>query len=565
MYRKLSVLVLLAVAFAAGPGAQQPDKLDYAAIGQIRDEGLNRSQAMETLFWLTDRYGPRVTGSPAMEEAGAWTMKKMTEWGLANVHREDFDFGRSWSIVRFSAHLVEPQVQPLIGLPKTWSTGTDGPVTADVVRVTIATDADLAKYKGQLKGKIVLPQPARAVRMLEGPFIVTMDDALTKEAETTPIPAQRGRGGRGPSTGSGQAAAGGRGADPAPGAPAAEDTPGDQPAGGGRGNQQFLARVQQFYKAEGVVAVLERGSDTDTSNMGSSLSVNQQRPDGGTVFVGTVSRTAAPGVPQVTLAVEHYNRMVRLLEHNVPVTVELDVRVQFHENTKGFNIIGEIPGTDLASEVVLLGAHFDSHSFATGATDNATGSTAMLEALRIIKTLGLKPRRTIRVALWGGEEQGLLGSRAYVLAHFADPQPMTLKPGHGKLSAYFNLDNGTGKIRGIWMQSNLAVRPIFAQWIAPLEDLGVTILGPRSVASTDHSSFDNVGLPAFQFVQDRLEYNSRTHHSNMDTYDRVQRDDLIQQATVAAVFAYNAAMRDEKLPRKALPKPQRPTTPSAGP
>jgi hypothetical protein len=550
-HRRLSVFVLLTAAFAAVPGAQQPDKLDYAAIGQIRDEGLNRSQAMDTLFWLTDRYGPRVTGSPAMEEAGAWTMKKMTEWGLSNVHREEFDFGRSWSIVRFSAHLIEPQIQPLIGLPKTWSTGTDGPVTADVVRVTIATDADLAKYKGQLKGKIVLPQPARAVRMLEGPFIVKMDDALAKEAETTPIPAQRGRGGRG-------------GAAAAPGAPTPDDTAGDQPAGGGgRGNQQFLARVQQFYKAEGVVAVLERGGDADTSNMGSSLSVNQQRPDGGTVFVGTVSRTAAPGVPQVTLAVEHYNRMVRLLEHNVPVKVELDVRVQFHENTKGFNIVGEIPGTDLASEVVLLGAHFDSHSFATGATDNATGSTAMLEALRIIKTLGLKPRRTIRVALWGGEEQGLLGSRAYVLAHFADPQTMTLKPGHATLSAYFNLDNGTGKIRGIWMQSNLAVRPIFAQWIAPLADLGVTILGPRSVASTDHSSFDNVGLPAFQFVQDRLEYNSRTHHSNMDTYDRVQRDDLIQQATVAAVFAYNAAMRDEKLPRKALPKPQRAATATA--
>lgn len=535
MYRKLSVVVLLAVALAAAPGAQPADRLDYAAIGQIRDEGLNRSQAMETLFWLTDRYGPRVTGSPAMEEAGAWTMKKMTEWGLANVHREDFDFGRSWSIVRFSAHLVEPQVQPLIGLPKTWSTGTGGLVTADVVRVTIATDADLAKYKGQLKGKILLSQPARAVRMLEGPFIVRMDGDLAKEAETTPIPAQRGKGGRGGAAG-----------------------------GGGRGDQQFLARIQQFYKSEGVVAVFERGSDADTSNMGSNLSVNQQRPDGGTVFPGTVSRTAAAGVPQVTLAVEHYNRMVRLLEHSVAVKVELDVRVQFHENTKGFNIVGEIPGTDLASEIVLLGAHFDSHSFATGATDNATGSTAMLEALRIIKTLGLKPRRTIRVALWGGEEQGLLGSRAYVLAHFADPQTMTLKPGHAKLSAYFNLDNGTGKIRGIWMQSNLAVRPIFAQWIAPLADLGVSILGPRSVASTDHSSFDNVGLPAFQFVQDRLEYSSRTHHSNMDTYDRVQRDDLIQQATVAAVFAYNAAMRDEKLPRKALPKPQRPATAPAG-
>ena len=533
--RKVSILVLLLAALVAVPGAQPSEKLDYAAIAQIRDEGLARSQAMETLFWLTDRYGPRVTGTPAFEEAGAWTMKKMTEWGLSNVHREEWDFGRSWSIVRFSAHLLEPQVQPLIGLPKTWSTATEGPVTAEVVRTTIASEADLAKYKGQLRGKVVLAQPSRAVRMLEGPFIVRMDGDLAKEAETTPIPAQRGRGGR-------------------VGAP---DDPNDQPGGGRGAAQQFQQRLQQFYKEEGVVAIFDRGSDADTANMGSSLSVNQQHPDGGTIFPGTVNRTAAAGVPQVTLAVEHYNRMVRLIEHGVPVKVELDVKVQFHENAKGFNFVGEIPGTDLAGEVVLLGAHFDSHSFATGATDNATGSTAMLEAVRIIKALGLKPRRTIRVALWGGEEQGLLGSRAYALAHFGNPQSMELKPEHAKLSAYFNLDNGTGKIRGIWMQSNLAVRPIFEQWVAPLADLGVTILGPRSVASTDHSSFDNLGLPGFQFVQDRLEYNSRTHHSNMDTYDRVQRDDLVQQATVAAVFAYNAAMRDDKLPRKSLPAPQR--------
>src|SRR3954469_4974373 len=545
--RKGSILVLLLSAFIAGPGAQSSEKLDYAAIAQIRDEGLSRSQAMDTLFWLTDRYGPRVTGSPAFEEAGAWTMKKMTEWGLANVHREEWDFGRSWSLVRFSAHLIEPQIQPLIGLPKTWSVGTDGPVSAEVVRATIASDADFAKYKGQLRGKIVLGQPARAVRMLEGPFIVRMDGDLAKEAETTPVPAQRGRGGRG----------GGRGDT------AADDTAGDQAAGRASGAgqagaaQQFQAKLLQFYQDEGVVAIFDRGSDADTANMGSNLSVNQQHPDGGTIFPGSVNRTATGGIPQVTLAVEHYNRMVRLIEHGVPVKVELDLRVQFHENAKGYNFVGEIPGTDLASEVVLLGAHFDSHSFATGATDNATGSTAMLEALRIIKAAGLKPRRTIRVALWGGEEEGLLGSRAYVTAHFGNPQTMELKPEHANLAAYFNLDNGTGKIRGVWMQTNLAVRPIFEQWIAPLQDLGVTILGPRSVASTDHSSFDSLGLPGFQFVQDRLEYNARTHHSNMDTYDRVQRDDLVQQATVAAVFAYNAAMRDEKLPRKALPAAQR--------
>jgi carboxypeptidase Q len=530
MLRRRLVLILIAAAFVAILQAQS-EKLDYAAIGQIRDEGLNRSQVMDTLFWLTDRYGPRLTGSPQILAASDWAMKKMTEWGLSNVHREEWEFGTGWSLVRFTAHLVEPEVQPLIGFPKAWSVGTDGPVIADVTRVTIQNDADFAKYRGQLKGKIVLPQPARAVRMLEGPFILSMDEPMTKEAETTPIPAeprQPDRAGRG----------GDRG----------DETP-------TQAMRQFQQRLQQFYKDEGVVAVFDRGSDSDMAAGGSNLSWQQQRTDGGTVFPGTANRTAAPaGVPQVTLAVEHYNRMVRLIEHNVPVKAELDLRVQFDANATGFNTIAEIPGTDLAGEVVIVGAHFDSVNAATGATDNAAGSAAMMEAVRIIKTLGLKPRRTIRLALWGGEEQGLLGSKAYVAAHFGNPATMQLKPEHAKVAAYFNLDNGTGRIRGIWMQGNLAVRPVFEQWIAPIRDLGVTILGPRSVSQTDHVSFDNVGLPAFQFVQERLEYNPRTHHSNMDVYDRLQRDDMIQQATVAAVFAYNAAMRDEKLPRKALPR-----------
>jgi Zn-dependent M28 family amino/carboxypeptidase len=522
MLRRTPVLILIATAFVAIPRAQS-EKLDYAAIGQIRDEGLNRSQVMDTLFWLTDRYGPRLTGSPQILAASDWAMKKMTDWGLSNVHREEWDFGTGWSLVRFSAHLVEPEVQPVIGFPKAWSVGTGGPITAEVTRVTIQNDADFTKYRGQLKGKIVLAQPARSVRMLEGPLILNMDEVMTKEAETTPIPGDRsGRGEEAPPT---------------------------------QAMRQFQQRLQQFYKDEGVVAVFDRGSDSDMAAGGSNLSWQQQRTDGGTVFPGTANRNTAPaGVPQVTLAVEHYNRMVRLIEHNLPVKAELDLRVQFHTNAKGFNTIAEIPGADLASEVVILGAHFDSVNAATGATDNAAGSAAMMEALRIIKALGLTPRRTIRVALWGGEEEGLLGSRAYVAAHFGDPRTMQLKAEHGKLAAYFNLDNGTGRIRGVWMQGNLAVRPIFEQWIAPLKDLGVTILGPRSVTQTDHVSFDNVGLPAFQFVQERLEYNSRTHHSNMDVYDRLQRDDMVQQATIAAIFAYDAAMREEKLPRKALPK-----------
>ena len=297
--------------------------------------------------------------------------------------------------------------------------------------------------------------------------------------------------------------------------------------------------------------------------IGSDLPFQQQRTDGGTIFpTGNQSRgaDAGTGVPGVTLAVEHYNRMVRILEKNVPVKVELNLQTKFYDETtpNGFNTVAEIPGTDpaLKDEVVILGAHFDSVAAATGATDNATGSAAMMEAMRILKAIGVKPRRTIRIALWGGEEEGLLGSRAYVSEHFADPATMVLKPDHAKVAAYFNSDNGTGRVRGVWLQGNLAVQPIFAQWIAPLEDLGVVALAPRSVTSTDHVSFDNVGLPGFQFMVDRLEYQSRTHHSTMDVYDRVQRDDMVQQATVIAVFAYDAAMRDEKLPRKALPKPQ---------
>jgi Zn-dependent M28 family amino/carboxypeptidase len=265
------------------------------------------------------------------------------------------------------------------------------------------------------------------------------------------------------------------------------------------------------------------------------------------------------GVPGVTLAVEHYNRMVRVLAKNIPVKVELDIETKFYDETtpNGFNTIAEIPGADpaLRDEVVILGAHFDSVAAATGATDNATGSAAMMEAMRILRAIDAKPRRTIRIALWGGEEEGLLGSRAYVKEHFADPATMVLKPAHAKVAAYFNSDNGTGRVRGIWLQGNMAVAAVFEQWMKPLADLGVVAAGPRSVASTDHASFDAVGLPGFQFMVDRLEYNSRTHHSNMDVYDRVQRDDMVQQATVLAVFAYNAAMRDEKLPRKPLPKP----------
>lgn len=515
--------VLLSALFLPLATLPAQEKIDYQMLGRIREEGLQRSQVMETISWLADVHGPRLTGSPGFKAAGAWAVEQMRKWGFANVAYEPWSMGRSWSLERFSGHMIEPQVQPLIGYPKAWTPGTNGVVQGEVVLAVIESPADLERFRGTLRGKIVLPQRERAVNLLDGPIVLRMGEKEQREAESTPV---TGR------------ASGGR-----PAAPAVT-----------------TAQLNKFWLDEGVVAVLDRGSDSDMSAGGSDMSWQTQRVDGGTIFVGSGGSREpnAPPVPvQVTLAVEHYNRMVRILQKGVPVKVELDVRVKFHDEAtpQGFNIIAELPGTDpvLKDEVVIIGAHFDSWHAGTGATDNATGSAAMMEALRILKTVGAKPRRTIRVALWGGEEMGLMGAREYVKRHFADPATMALKPGHEKLAGYYNIDNGTGKIRGLWMQQNFGVEPIFRDWIAPLKDLDVNILGPRSVTSTDHLAFDAVGLPGFQFIQERLEYNSRTHHSNMDTVDHVQAADMKQLATVVAWFAYNTAMRDEKLPRKALP------------
>jgi carboxypeptidase Q len=503
--------------------AQSREKLDYPTLSAIKAEGLQRSQVMDHIWWLSEVYGPRVTGTPAIKQASAWAMKKFQEWGLANVHEEPWSFGKGWSLVRYSAHLVEPQIEPLIGYPKAWTPGTPGKVTAEVVYAPVQSEADFEKYRGKLRGKIVLTQAVREVKMLDGRIVLHMTPDDVAEARTTPIPAER--------------------------------------RAGGRPDRNLGDKIRDFYYSEGVAALLDRGSDTAMVTGGSDLSWMAQRTDGGTVFVGSGGPRddkAGKVPPALTLAVEQYNRMVRLLDRKVPVKVELDVQAKFYDETdgaNGFNTIAEIPGTDLAREVVLLGAHLDTIQAGTGATDNACGVAAMMEALRILKAVGAKPRRTIRVGLWGGEEQGLLGSRAYAKQHYGDAATMKLLPEHDLISVCFNLDNGTGKVRGIWMQGNTAVKDIFEQWIEPLGDLGVNILGPRSVASTDHASFDAIGIPAFQFMVERLEYGARTHHSNMDVFDRVQRDDMIQEATVAAVFAYDAAMRDEKLPRKPLPKP----------
>ena len=521
---------LLAVFLAAAPlFAQSPEQLDYATITRIKAEGLRHSQVMDHIGWLSDVYGPRITGTPALQQASLWAMKKFEGWGLSSVHQEEWKFGKGWSLVRFAAHMVEPQIQPLIGYPKSWTPGTPGKITADAVYAPIASEADFEKYRGKLRGKVVLSQPARRVEMLEGRLVLRMTDDEIREAQTTPIP---------------EAGPGGTPADP-----------------------RLGDKIRDFYYSEGVAAVLDRGADSAFVPGGSDLSWVAQRTDGGTVFVGPGGprdENAGKVPPAVTLAVEHYNRMVRILEKNVPVKVELDIQTRFYdeEGMNGFNTIADLPGTDLADEIVLLGAHLDTMQAATGATDNACGVSAMMEAVRILKAVGARPRRTIRVGLWGGEEQGLLGSRAYARQHLADRSTMKLLPEHAKLSVNFNLDNGTGRIRGIWLEENLAAGGIFEQWMQAVRDLGVTIIGPRAVGSTDHASFDEIGLPAFQFMVERLEYRSRTHHSNMDVFDRVQRDDMVQQATVAAVFAYLAAMRGEKFPRKALPAPSsRPAEP----
>ena len=525
--RSLLRFVTVAATILVAAPLSHAQRSDPDVLRAIREEGFRRSEALEIVSWLSDVYGPRVTGTPAIEAAGEWAADRMRSWGL-RVSEERFAYGRGWSLERFHAHMVEPQVMPIIGYPRAWTPGTSGTVSAEVVRVDVTSRAALERHRGRLRGKIVLAQEPRDVGLLDGDLVLRMDDRLLEEAAR---PA-RGR--------SRQASSGGSG-------------------------PRLQNHVQAFFLEEGVVAVLDRGSDlvrVGGAPLGSDLVWPTQRTDGGTLFVGPGGSRATGArevVPAVTIAVEHYNRMIRILEKGLPVTVEIDIRTRFHDEVRpnGFNLLGDLPGTDLADEVVILGAHFDSTHASPGATDNAAGVAAMMEAARILQAVDARPRRTIRVALWGGEEEGLLGSREYVRRHYADPRTTARRPDHAKVSAYYNLDNGAGRIRGIWLQGNAAAAPLFEAWMRDLGDLGVTTIGRRSTRGTDHLPFDLVGIPGFQFIQDRLEYNSRTHHSNMDFYDRVQRDDLLQMAVVSAVFAYRTAMLDERLPRKPSPANRR--------
>jgi carboxypeptidase Q len=509
------------------------DKADLAAIYKIKDEGLNRSQVMEILSYMTDVYGPRLSGSPQKQKAADWVMQKLSEWGLENVHTEKYDFGRSWELKKFQAHMIEPMYSPLIAYPKAWTPGTNGLVRGEAIRVDIATEEDIEKYRGKLKGMFVLVQPEREVEAHFTPDATRYTDEELEEIALMPEPGQKRRFMRRP---------------------------------GGFPSRALRRKINEFYVTEGVAAVLEpsRGED-------------------GTIFVssgGDQDENAPPVPPQAAVAVEHYNRICRILDKKIKVVLEMETQADFlSQDLNDYNILADLPGTDKKDELVMLGGHFDSWHAATGATDNAAGCAVAMEAVRILKAAGLKPRRTIRIALWGGEEEGLLGSRAYVDEHFASrpsppenmeryseeymewmrahmQMPPTLKPEYSKLSAYWNYDNGTGKIRGIYLQGNEEVRPIFEAWLAPFEDMGATTLTIRNTGGTDHQSFDRVGLPGFQFIQDPIDYGTRTHHTNMDVYDRLQRGDIMQSAVIMASFVYHTAMRSEMLPRKPMLPPR---------
>jgi hypothetical protein len=606
------VLVALCLLLPQTAAAQGPrEKVDLDMVAKIKQEGLERSQVMETISFLTDVHGPRLTASPLTRAAGEWTRSKLTEWGLENARLEPWGpFGRGWTLEGFTANMVEPTFSPLIAYPKAWSRSTPKSVRGEPVYLEAANEAELEKYRGKLHRAIVLLSGPRDVNALFDPPARRQTEESLLALANADVSAPRSfrwaapGGANAPSSSS---TAGG------PGRPSSSTS--EQ-----RAALALQSKKWQMIYDEGAAVVLEPG-----------------RGDGGTLFVGSATlptRAGASGesrgggpdssssrrpwakdapdiVPQVVVAVEHYNRIIRMLKKGSPVKLEIDIASRYHdEDLMSFNVVAEIPGTDLKDEIVMLGGHFDSWHSGTGATDNAVGCGVSLEAVRILRALSVKPRRTIRLALWTGEEQGLLGSRAYVAEHFgrsitparsappaaaasaenaaakegAQPEPgaakpqaeatpqgassggggaagasssprttkYELKPDHAKFSAYFNLDNGTGKVRGVYLQNNEALRPIFRAWLAPFADLGAATISQANTGGTDHLSFDAIGLPGFQFIQDPLEYDSRTHHSSMDVYDRVQEDDMKQASIIMASFVYHAAMRDEKLPRKPL-------------
>ena len=596
-HRKFLTVAILCVASAVAALAQSSSNTNKTAdpLSRIRDEGLNRSQVMETITYLTDVIGPRLTGSRGMKHANAWTRDQLSGWGLTNAQLEPWGpFGRGWTLKSFSAQLIEPEVMPLIALPKAWSPGLEVPLVADVIHLDGTNSADFAKYKGKLKGAIVLLGPGREIKPRFTPTATRLNETnLLRLANAgppgarAPLPSEVERPSGRPSSAPTTNAAGTNSA--ATNLAAMADTLASATNRPSRTNAPPGSPRSNFSRTAFAMAE------------GAALIVTPSSGDSGTVFVesaatssGSGSRTnagrsawstnSAALLPQFALATEHYNRLVRLAKRGEKLRMKVDLRADYEEDDlMAYNTVAEIPGRDLADELVMLGAHLDSWHGGTGATDNAAGVAVCMEAVRILRAVDVQPRRTIRIALWSGEEQGLLGSRAYVAKHFgystnlaanrtasdggdssSDEQPtgrtrrsrrageqkIIHGPDYDRLSAYFNIDNGGGKIRGIYLQGNEACRPIFRRWLGPFADLGAETITASNTGGTDHQSFDGIGLPGFQFIQDGLDYWTLTHHSNMDVLDRIVPEDLKQASVIMAAFLYQAAMADEKLPRK---------------
>jgi len=543
--------LLLLGALTAGSARAAENDLD--AVQRIRTEALRDGKVMEQLFWLTDANGPRLTGSPGFRRAAEWAVKALKGWGASNARLEPWGtFGKGWSVGRVSAELISPVAAPLRAYPLAWSGATPGPVTGEPVLAPLLPSADpseffdLTRYrrnvqqfietnKGKLKGKIVLLDRFREFEVpTKEPLASRYDEAklaaLAMADEPRVPPAWSWNMESFPT-------------DKAKRAALLHSMPLEVMADFWMRHERASLPLWDFLRSEGVLGAL----------------MTDRRGDGGLVFAeatGAFFVDAQVPPPVLVLTPESYNRVVRLVEHGLAPRITLDVQATFDSsNTEGFNVTAEIPGGKKRDEIVMLGGHLDSWHTGTGATDDGAGSAIALEAFRILKTLNLPLARTVRIALWSGEEQGLYGSRGYVRQHFADPMTMKLLPEHAKLAAYFNVDNGAGKIRGVYLQGNGRVRPIFEGWMAPLRDLGVTTLTSRNTGGTDHLSFDAVGLPGFQFIQDPLDYDSRTHHSELDTYDHAPESDMLQAAAVLAVFVYQAANSPEMLPRKPLPAP----------
>ncbi|MDZ4258667.1 MAG: M20/M25/M40 family metallo-hydrolase [Gemmatimonadales bacterium] len=502
------MLLLSSMALTTGP-----DPVDWAMVAKIREEGLQRSQVMDRVSYMADVLGARLTLSEDMARAQRWVQGEMGRVGLVNVAAEPFmDFGVTWDNEYVSLHMLAPDYQPMVGYPVAHTPGTDGKQVVDAVIADPQVRQDLAALRGTLRGKAVLATPPATINLAAlAAGVPRRTEEELRELERVVI---------------------------APTRPSASRVP---------RNPDLLSAADKmaFYKAEGVAAVLQ--SESGWLGAVRGFSRPGSRNDGWSL----AGNLAAP--PIIAITPEHYNRMHRILTRGIPVRVELEVRNRMGERTgQAVNIVGEIPGSDLKDEVVMIGAHFDTWHASPNASDNTSGVAVVLEAARILKAVGAKPRRTIRIALWSGEEQGLFGSRAYVRQHFGDPRDPAIgtRPGYQKLSAYFNQDYGAGQYRGIYLQGNEHARTLLTAWMEPFRDMGMTMVSNQSLGSTDHVAFDEVGLPGFQFLQDRIP--GTGGHTNLDFFDTLQADDLMKNAVIMASYAYHAAMSDARMPRKIL-------------